>query len=96
MITISMAAGGRNVDVEYVLVKTTAPVEYDSFGSFTVYASGDDRIVMIRTEHADYHKGRYASGLYTYEAQEVDQSIGHWIIEKLMDKLIDGAIYDGA
>lgn len=54
--------------VIYHLRRTSAPVAYDGFGTFTVYQydSGDKadsfRIVAIRSEHVNWQTARYSSG----------------------------------
>jgi hypothetical protein len=62
---------GSKLDVTYLVAHTTAPENYDAFGSFTLVdgidvppraASG--RIVLIQERHFKWHVQRYASGLY--------------------------------
>jgi hypothetical protein len=66
---------GRDNDatvISYALGVTNAPGRYDGFGTLTLYDSGVDdgkdrcRYVLIKTEHEAWHRGRYASGLYSY------------------------------
>jgi hypothetical protein len=55
---------------------TNAPECYDSFGTRTVRVIGQDgrgrdvREVEIASEHVEWHRGRYASGLYWCDATE--------------------------
>ena len=84
----------------YVLVKTNAPIEYDSFGSFTIkdyldldksvkhsWREGPHRYTLIPLEHLTYHEGRYASGLYSSEVVEEHAGIRHWVEDILWKRL---------
>jgi len=84
----------------YVLVKTNAPLEYDSFGSFTIkdyldleksvkhsWREGPHRYTLIPVEHLPYHEGRYASGLYSSEVQEENANIRNWVEEMLWERI---------
>jgi hypothetical protein len=59
--------------VTYHVKRTTAPKDYDGFGTITVYEydAGPEykrdsfRIVLIRDEHLNWQTARYASGLHT-------------------------------
>ncbi len=48
----------------YVMAETTAPSEYDGFGTFTIHAIGPKRWVLIEEEHLSWQTQRYASGLH--------------------------------
>jgi hypothetical protein len=51
---------------EYTLGYSTSPEAYDSFGTMTVSADGEERLVAIRNEHVEWQVGRYASGLHGF------------------------------
>lgn len=57
--------------VELVAMKTTAPREYDGFGTIHIYPDNitekGERVVLVDTEHKTWQVGRYGSGLYTAE-----------------------------
>lgn len=73
---LTVAIGCRPV-VHYDVVKTNAPRDYDGFGTVTVFESGSHkdrdlvRIVLIRVEHAKWQTARYASGLHTFEDNDL-------------------------
>jgi len=76
----------------YVLVKTSAPKEYDAFGTLEVKSYMDNekephRYVLIAVDHLEWHKGRYGSGLYYCEVQEQDRSIKGWIEQRLWSRI---------
>jgi hypothetical protein len=72
MKTITIAINGDTVT--YVLAATTAPKEYDGFGTFTLTTIDADvngraardgkalRVVLIRQEHLQWQTMRYHSG----------------------------------
>lgn len=65
--------------VEFVVMETTAPREYDGFGTLEIYSTPGfnhgsavearerKRIVLVDTEHKTWQVARYGSGLYTAE-----------------------------
>ena len=65
---------GSDIAVTYVLGVTSAPPEYDGFGTLTLYDSGEGRertrYVLIQQRHEQWHAGRYGSGLYSYEPSD--------------------------
>ncbi len=62
MDNISVTIG--HITKTYVLVETTAPIEYDGFGTFTINALGPKRWVLIEQEHFTWQTMRYGSGLH--------------------------------
>lgn len=46
------------------LCRTTAPVNYDGFGTRTVSRDGAVRVVAIQPDHVVWQISRYASGLH--------------------------------
>jgi hypothetical protein len=53
----------ENATGEYTFGYTNAPESYDGFGTLSLSAEGDERLVGIRNEHLNWQVGRYASGL---------------------------------
>jgi hypothetical protein len=65
-------------EITYELWRTSAPPEYDGFGTMTLYDSGEEngeraypgarpvrvRYVLIDVRHSEWQRGRYASGMY--------------------------------
>jgi hypothetical protein len=62
------AEGVTEVDVsaEYTVGYTTAPVDYDGFGTLSLGVEASERVVAIRTEHLNWQASRYASGLHRF------------------------------
>jgi|SRR6516225_3166110 len=81
----------------YRLWKTTAPVDADGFGTFTLESyepvKGEAilRFVLVRTEHEDWQLSRYASGLWGREPEEIDDNLAGWITDMLYKRLMGGA-----
>lgn len=48
---------------EYEMVATTAPEDYDGFGTFTAGTHGPLRVVAIEPEHVRWQTMRYLSGV---------------------------------
>lgn len=84
-----MSGGGTTIkltigtfEVMYVAKRTTAPRNYDGFGTLEIYSSlgfnhgsaVEDkeltRLVLVDTEHEKWQTGRYFSGLYSCEDAE--------------------------
>lgn len=76
--------------VEFVAMKTTAPREYDGFGTVHIYPDEIEekceRVVLVDTEHKTWQVGRYGSGLYS--AEDLD-GVDHYVQAQLL-KLIRG------
>jgi hypothetical protein len=55
------------INLELVIKVTTAPVDYDGFGTFTIGETylydREARIVAIRPEHVEWQLARYSSGM---------------------------------
>jgi hypothetical protein len=63
--TIDIKIGEK--ETRWEIWDTTAPPDYDGFGTFTIYdqrhgKEGGCRTVLIRSEHKDWQLGRYQSG----------------------------------
>jgi hypothetical protein len=60
--------------VIYTLWKTTAPQNYDGFGTLTLYGQDvngkGERWVLCQMQHAQWQTDRYRSGLYTAEPSD--------------------------
>ena len=52
----------RRRSPDYEVYETSAPSDYDGFGTITVADYGTERTVLIRHEHASWQLGRYQSG----------------------------------
>jgi hypothetical protein len=57
------------------MAETTAPVDYDGFGTFTIHAHSPQRWVLIEQEHVTWQTQRYASGLYPHKIFDEDHMI---------------------
>jgi hypothetical protein len=71
MITVKIG----DTEVQYHVVLTTAPKNYDGFGSFTLDESIGEarnykRFVLVNDRHLTWQVGRYASGMYRADVQE--------------------------
>jgi hypothetical protein len=92
-ITTSITIDERKI--VYELWETSAPSDYDGFGTFTIAANvGTDsrgrktRVVLIEVENVDWQTSRYASGLCLVEPKtEYPDSLRAWATEKLWHKL---------
>lgn len=54
---------------QWHIVETNAPEKYDGFGTFTIKRAGQDlrgdlRVVLVRDQHLEWQRARYASGLF--------------------------------
>jgi hypothetical protein len=66
--------------VTYIRTLTTAPDDYDGFGTRTVRIAGwlqrtdrepeEVRLVETPEEHVDWQRGRYSSGIYLVNTPE--------------------------
>ena len=85
---------------EYQLWQTHAPRSYDSAGTITIKEttlkprdgqvpsySLYERYVLIPVDQVAWHEGRYASGLYGFEVEEIDRLMENWIADKLLGRL---------
>lgn len=63
MITIKIG----NIEKNYIVYKTTAPINYDGFGTFVVLNYWEDRYVLIEDVHEEWQTMRYASGSHFFE-----------------------------
>jgi hypothetical protein len=59
--------------VTYALRETSAPRNYDGFGTITLVDTGDRRIVGIHVEHLDWQTTRYGSGLFGTREVTLDE-----------------------
>ena len=84
----------------YVMAQTTAPKEYDGFGTLEIYTSAPaagengrdpDRYVLCDVDHVVWQEGRYRSGLYTFEIP--DEDISSWAQDNLFKRMTDPAAY---
>ncbi len=92
-----------SIEREYVLRRTNAPENYDSFGTMTVYSPGEKnlkesgRIVLIQSQHLKYHEGRYGSGMhFCHDDEDMtnDPNILKWVEDKLFSAMISGLAKD--
>jgi hypothetical protein len=74
---LPMKEAAATTGANHVLLYTTAPGEYDGFGTQTLDAdTGRDnrgmvvRLVSVKPEHLDWQQQRYASGLHGYATPE--------------------------
>ncbi len=78
---------------DYDLYTTTAPEDYDSASTITVYEDVHEdkakhsRYVLVEVGMIDWHRGRYSSGLYRFEKEDVEKSMLNYIAGKLMGRL---------
>lgn len=87
---------GPEFDRGYAAVVTSAPVDYDGFGTFTLvegYSSSDGRIaariVLVQLVHAQWQLGRYASGGgYVIEGldKDMESDLANRLAERLTSK----------
>lgn len=73
--------------MEFDLYTTTAPADYDSASTITVYEDKDKRFILVDVRMIGWHEGRYASGLHRFDKEESDQSILNYVAGKLVDRL---------
>ena len=85
--------------VEFVAMTTTAPKEYDGFGTIHIYPdevidsmivegrrvpAKTERIVLVDTEHQTWQIGRYGSGLYSAEeCDALDTYIQNHLLQRI-------------
>jgi len=68
---IKVMIGAASVD--YVVMLTRAPREYDGFGTFTLQDwNTEGRLVCIREEHLQWQLGRNGSGGFSTVEPDVD------------------------
>jgi len=74
----------------YTLVRTTAPKEYDGFGTLEVYESGnkEERYVLIDVNHKEWQEGRYGSSLYVFK--DVENDLKQYVQLELYKRLTEG------
>jgi hypothetical protein len=79
--------------VEYVLLKTTAPKDYDAFGTITLYDGLDGpyealncRYVLQPLEHITYFVERGRSGLYQSEQSDAMSASEIW--RRLYERIV--------
>jgi hypothetical protein len=96
-IQIKIASTEQTDDCTFIVKQTTAPVEYDGFGTFTIYEwnsgptkADNFRIVLIREEHAQWQLARYSSGLHT--ACDADIITGREVAEILWKRIAEKEI----
>lgn len=61
--TINIAIGSGDEAVTYHVMDTSAPVDYDGFGTFAITEYDGTRTVLIRAEHYQWQTARYGSGM---------------------------------
>lgn len=79
-------------DVEYALVRTSAPEAYDYGYVIPVPGIGDSdaRFVLIPVESVDYQVSRYMSGMYHAERWTINGGIEDFLTRHLLN-LLKGA-----
>lgn len=90
-------------DIQFLVKQTSAPVEYDGFGTFTVYEwnsgptkADNFRIVLIREQHVTWQLARYSSGMHTATDPEsfvTDRDIAEILWKRIASKEIGHAQY---
>ena len=73
--------------MDFDLYTTTAPADYDSASTLTVYEDDDKRFILVDVKMVGWHAGRYGSGLYRFDKEPSDQSMLNYVAGKLMDRL---------
>ncbi len=76
MITIKIG----NIEKNYIVYKTNAPINYDGFGTFSILNYWEDRYVLIQSVHEIWQTMRYASGTYLYEKVTDENQINEFIV----------------
>ena len=84
---------------DYDLYVTTAPKDYDSASTITVYTNSyppnhrkrdepDRRFILVERDMIEWHRSRYASGLYRFDKEEVDgTTMVNYIAGKPMERI---------
>jgi hypothetical protein len=107
-VEVSMYRGETQCYTRFELWRTSAPPEYDGFGSITLYDSGPAageratpsskpervRYVLIDTNHTEWHRNRYLSGLYS--AQPSDALDVQDVIDRLWKAMTTGVCPEDA
>jgi len=87
--SITVTIGQANI--RYVLGVTSAPPEYDGFGTLTLYDAGEgrerQRYVLIHDRHEDWQRMRYSSGLFAYQPSDA-------LDERTISQQLYDAIYE--
>lgn len=75
----------------YLIYVTSAPEEYDGFGTITVKKSplGKKRYILIHEKHLDWQINRYLSGRHLAEECDLD-NIERFIAEHIWNKILKG------
>lgn len=81
---------GSLVDNTYIVARTTAPKDYDGFGTISLGESylhdRKARVVLIQENHLEWHAGRYGSGLHSIDTEETADVIDERDIIELLYK----------
>ena len=76
--TIKIAIGDG--EITFHAIDTTAPKDYDGFGTFTLADYGDSRTVLVGHDHFDWQITRYTSGCHkadasAFDMQDIEQTL---------------------
>jgi hypothetical protein len=90
MVTPSRITVGFHNDTRtYDLYRTTAPENYDGFGTVTLtHVDDDERIVLIEVPHVEWQTIRYRSGLFRVEPEDAFDP--HDVGGRLRHAMLDG------
>lgn len=86
-ITITVTTTGATSTVTYAAYETDAPIEFDGFGTRTVYKLATKRVVLIDKQHLEWQLNRYGSGLYPFKPQPRLES---YLFDKVHQALAKG------
>ena len=88
MIEVTFKAGARRIECEFQAFRTTAPKDYDSGSTIELYEGGGERVVLIRSGEVEWHRGRYASGLYGLTPEEdLDSEFAIRLFERMYGRV---------
>lgn len=76
---------GTSFSVNYAMVRTSAPREYDYGYVIELLSYGKERVVLIPVGSVTYQTERYGSGLYLCSLE--DNVPEQWVQEKLLKRL---------
>lgn len=84
--------------VNFVACVSAAPQAYDGFGTIeldqTYLWDRPARLILVRSEHVEYHKGRAASGLHAVVEVEGHEDCG-WIERRYVAECLWGKVWRG-
>ena len=81
MITVKIGTIEKN----YFLRLTSAPRNYDGFGTIEIESNEDERIILIDSINIDWQEGRYTSGMYVCKDEDIPE---REITQRLWGRLV--------